>query len=282
MYHVTLRGNHQQDVFFCQQDRARLDELIAEVLKRFGARLHAYCYMTNHIHALIQVGDEPLGKIILRIASRYARVTQSRLQTTGHLFERRYHAVLVDADSYFMELLRYIHLNPVAAGLARSPDGYPWSSHHSYLGTRRDDWVTTTFGLSMFASDVNRAMHAYRRFIFDAMRANDTELPVAAGNSPDPRVLGDDDFVRTLIGAAWKPKSKKSLEDLIDEACRHFNVDAVTLASTSRSAKLVSARAWIVKHAVSERIASISGVARRLNRDESSMRHALKTDVAEI
>lgn len=69
--------------------------------------------MTNHIHMLIQVGDTPLGRIMLRIASHYARELQARFHTTGHLFERRYHAVLVDADTYLLELLRYIHLNPV-------------------------------------------------------------------------------------------------------------------------------------------------------------------------
>lgn len=72
-YHVTLRGNHRKDIFFCPKDRQILSELIAEVTDRFGARLHAYCYMTNHVHALIQVGDAPLGRLMLRIAGRYAR-----------------------------------------------------------------------------------------------------------------------------------------------------------------------------------------------------------------
>jgi putative transposase len=110
-YPVTLRGNHRQNIFFCDGHRQTLSQLIAEVIDRFGARLHAYCYMTNHIHALIQVGETPLGRIMLRIAGRYARTIQSALHTTGHLFEKRYHPVLVDADEYLLELLRYIHLS---------------------------------------------------------------------------------------------------------------------------------------------------------------------------
>jgi putative transposase len=106
-YHVTLRGNHRQNIFFSPADRQLFDEITAEVLDRFTARLHAYCGMTNHVHMLIQVGDTPLGRLILRIAGRYARTVQKHLRTTGHLFEKRYHPILVDADEYLLELLRY-------------------------------------------------------------------------------------------------------------------------------------------------------------------------------
>ena len=95
-YHVTLRGNHRQDIFFSPTDRSLLSRIVAEVIPHYGARLHAYCWMTNHVHLLVQVGDTPLGRIMLRIASRYARELQAQFHTTGHLFERRYHAVLVD------------------------------------------------------------------------------------------------------------------------------------------------------------------------------------------
>src|SRR6187200_2562137 len=142
MYHVTLRGNHQQDIFFTAADRARMSGLIARVLDRYDARLHAYCYMTNHVHALMQVSDVPLGRLMLRIAGQYARTTQARLLTTGHLFEKRYHPVLVDTDAYLLELIRYIHLNPVRARLVSSPAEYPWTSHHAYVGRRIEPWVT--------------------------------------------------------------------------------------------------------------------------------------------
>ena len=144
-YHVTLRGNHRQSIFFSVADRDLLDSLTAEVISRFAARLHAYCWMTNHVHMLIQVSDAPLGKLILRIAGRYARMTQKRLRTTGHLFEKRYHALLVDADEYLLELVRYIHLNPVRARMVQAPSEYRWSSHHVYAGTAEQAWVTTDF-----------------------------------------------------------------------------------------------------------------------------------------
>ena len=143
-YHVTLRGNHRQDIFFTSKHREFLNGIVATVIERFAARLHAYCWMSNHIHMLIQVSDVPLGRIILRIASPYARAVQAELSTTGHLFERRYHAVLVDADEYLLGLLRYMHMNPVRAGMVNHPADYPWSSHHVYLGSREESWVTRT------------------------------------------------------------------------------------------------------------------------------------------
>lgn len=186
LYHVTLRGNHRQDIFFRPDDRTLLNSIVSEVIARYGARLHAYCWMTNHTHLLIQVSDLPLGRIMLRIASRYARELQARFLTTGHLFERRYHAVLVDANEYLLELVRYIHLNPVRAKMAALPAEYPWSSHQVYLGQRAEPWVTTEFALSLFHSDTHQAVTAYDRFVHaDLAPAS----PLNARNPNDRRAL---------------------------------------------------------------------------------------------
>jgi len=277
MYHVTLRGNHRQDIFFTPADRHRFSDLIADSLERFHARLHAYCYMTNHVHALIQVGDEPLGGLMMRVAGQYARITQSGLKTTGHLFEKRYYPVLVDADRYLIALLRYIHMNPVRAGLAASPLAYPWSSHHVYLGRRMEPWVTTDLALAQFSTSRPQAVDAYRRFVDETARDPAAQSPLLECNANDRRILGTDDFARTLLGDRWTPKSRKSIEVLIGEACAHFNCTPTELGSKSRNAQLVAARAWVAHEAVAGRVASIAEIARRFNRDESSLRHALET-----
>jgi REP element-mobilizing transposase RayT len=273
-YHVTLRGNHRQDIFFVSEDRLRLNALLADATTRFNARLHAYCYMSNHVHLLIQVGDTPLSSIMLRVAGQYARQTQARLQTTGHLFEKRYYAALIDVDQYLLTVLRYIHLNPVQAGLAESPDSYPWSSHHAYTGTRIEPWVTTDFALSLFGSDRPGAISAYQSFLSSEIGLEASQIDECI--TSDARILGSDVFAQGLLGMEWKPKSKKSLDNLIDEACKHFNCEPADLGSASRRAVLVSARAWIVNQAVAGGIASVAEVARKFNRDESSLRHALK------
>ena len=233
--------------------------------------------MTNHIHALIQVSDTPLGRLMMRIAGRYARMTQACIRTTGHLFEKRYYPVLVDADEYLLSLLRYIHLNPVRAGLAQSPDEYPWSSHLVYIGQNQEPWVTTQFALSMFHSDRESAVLAYRRFMGELMDGAGHASPLAECNANDRRILGSDDFAARVLGVNWKPRSRKSLEDIIQEACKSFAVSATELSSPSRRHQLVIARAWIVRQAIDGRISSIAAVARRFQRDESSLRHALAT-----
>ncbi|HKQ84361.1 MAG TPA: transposase [Steroidobacteraceae bacterium] len=274
-YHVTMRGNHRQNIFFNPTDRHRLSEIISTVIERFQARVHAYCYMSNHVHLLIQVCDAPLGRLMLRIAGQYARQTQATLHTTGHLFEKRYHPTLVDTDSYLTELLRYIHLNPVRARIVASPDQYPWSSHHAYLGTRQEQWVTTDTGLAMFHLDRNRAIDAYARFIREET-GESANSPFDNRNPHDQRILGDDAFAARILGDDWKPPRRVTLEQLIAQACSTFAVTLEELRSSSRSPAFIKARAWIAHQAIAHRTASISAVARTFNRDESTLRHGMQ------
>ncbi|HMN44989.1 MAG TPA: transposase [Povalibacter sp.] len=272
-YHVTLRGNHRQNIFFKPADRDLFNEIAAEVIERFTTRLHAYCLMTNHVHLLIQVGEVPLGRLMLRIAGRYARAIQRQLHTTGHLFEKRYHPVIVDADEYLLELLRYIHLNPLRARMVDAAEAYRWSSHHAYLGTRTEPWVTTDFALSMFHSNRAQAVAAYDRFVGECP---DVHSPLNECNVNDRRILGSDEFAGKLLGDAWQAKSRKTLHELMDDAAHKFSISHESLLSPSRQRHLSKARAWVAYEAISLRIASLSQVARLLQRDESSLRAAIQ------
>ena len=111
--------------------------------------------MDHHVHALIQIGVDPLGKVMQRIATHYSRYRHKQLRTTGHLFERRYKAWLVDTDHYFIELLRYIHLNPVEAKMVAVADEYLWSSHKAYLGSEVLPWLTINFGLGLLGQTLD-------------------------------------------------------------------------------------------------------------------------------
>jgi putative transposase len=275
MYHVTLRGNHRFDIFFAASDRQLLTEIFTEAITRWNARVHAYCYMTNHLHAFVQVSDFPLGRVILHVAGRYARRIQAKLLTTGHLFERRYHAVLVDTDAYLLELLRYVHLNPVRGGLVASADEYPWSSHHVYSGNRYEPWVTTDFALSMLHADRRQAMDAYRRFV-DSSSSGEMTSPLVSCNERDGRILGDDEFARRVLGSAWRPTPNRTIEQVVIQACEEFAVTLEQLRSASRERHLTRARAWITHQSVSGRVASIAAIARYLDHDESSLRSAAK------
>jgi putative transposase len=273
-YHVTLRGNHRQEIFFEENDRYILDTIVGEVTAAQNVRIHAFCWMTNHLHAVIQVSDVPLGRIVLRIASRYARTVQSRLATTGHLFERRYHCVLVDAEEYLLTLIRYIHLNPVRAGLVTHPADYPWSSHNHYLGRDVLPWVTAEFALRLFAPEMHLARARYRDFMEDRDPAKWGEGCLAT-NSGNPHILGGDEFVARITGRSRTIAASKSLEDLVAEGCRRFGVTAGMLVSPLKSRSLAAARAWIAHEALAARTGSICAVARCLQRSESSIRELM-------
>ena len=245
-----------------------LDRHAVKSLARLGAK-----YATNHIHLLIQVGDTPLGRIMLRIASRYARELQARFRTTGHLFERRYHAVLVDGDAYLLELLRYIHLNPVRAKMVDHVAAYPWSSHHVYLGARVEPCVTAELALSMLHPELSEAIVAYQRFM-EALPSGGS--PLQDLNPNDRRILGSDKFAAGLLGSAWRPRSRKSLDILIDEACQQFTTTRAALISASRHRQLTQARAWVAHQALILRITSLARVAHAFGRTESGLRQSVK------
>jgi REP element-mobilizing transposase RayT len=272
MYHVTLRGNHRQDIFFTRGDRHLLTSLIGQVIEGCGAQVHAYCYMPNHIHLLMRVDQTPLSKIMLLIASPYARKVQARMETTGHFFERRYHAVLVDTNAYLVTLLRYIHHNPVRAGLVATPDDYQWSSHHAYLETRLEPWVTTAFALGMLDCNRERAIAAYKALVACPL----TTSPLAECNARDPRILGSDAFANNLLGDRWNAQFSTTVPQLIDDACAKFCVTASELESTSRRADVTSARLWIAEQAIAAGICSRADVARCFNRYAPSFRLTLR------
>lgn len=271
-YHVTLRGNHQQPVFFKDEHREWLNEIVATAIERHGALVHGYCWMTNHVHLVVQVGHTPLGQIVQLIAGRYARKVQAHLKTTGHLFENRYHAKLVDEDAYLLALLRYVHLNPVEAQLVRSPLEYAWSSHRAYAGQADTTWVTTDFALSMLASDRRRAIEAFLDFVH----------PDAAGKTAGSRTKPISEQPIPLADIAWsaapppaRSPTGRSLDDVIDEVCRELSVSRSALESPD-ARYLAKARALVTHRCLRERVATLAAVARHFDRDESTLRESLR------
>jgi len=279
VYHVILRGNHRQAIFTEPSDRQMLDALVAETLERFDARAHAYCWMTNHMHLALQVADAPLGPIVRRIAGVYARRIQQRLPTTGHLFERRYRSVLVDADTHLLRLVRYIHLNPLRAGLVADPADYPWSGHRAYLGLASIPWLTTDFTLRLLGTNRSSARRAYARLISAGGDPDDSEQ-FSRGMPGDTRVLGDDGFLAriTATGSRVPPTrpSLPTLEQVIAAAAREAGCTVEALASASKARAVADARCHVTERALAAGIATISQIARRLNRSHSSLIEALQ------
>jgi len=165
VYHVILRGNDGQNIFFQPIDYTVFESLTSEGVIRFGHRIHGYCWMPNHVHLVIEVGEISLSKIVQNISFRYTRWVNKKEKRIGHLFQGRFKAVLVNADLYLLELIRYVHLNPVRSGLKQNPDDFRWSSHRAYLGETDCSWLTTDWVLKRFSNDRITAQKTCGQFI---------------------------------------------------------------------------------------------------------------------
>jgi putative transposase len=280
VYHVTLRGNHQQDIFVAEGDRRLLNHIVRKALEKYDLRLHAYCWMRNHLHYLLQVERQPLSGAMRDISSEFARAMQAKLSTTGHFFERRYHAKLVGDDSYFMELVRYIHLNPVRANVVARPDDFRWSSHHAYVGGRAEDWVTTELALRLFGSTPSSARAAYVSFLAnaDGLEWEPTK------HEPGDQLWTEekDEGLQRAKELVQRSQPVKSLDELILEACARFEIELSALGAPTRNGYASKVRAWIAHQAVEQHIATLSAVARVLGRSEATLREAIRKYPAEV
>jgi REP element-mobilizing transposase RayT len=197
-YHVTSRGNEQKDIFKSDWDREKFLAYLQGAAQRYGAMIHCYCLMRNHYHLLIETPGGNLSQIMQHINGSYTTYFNIQRKRAGHLFQGRYHAILVDADAYALELSRYIHLNPVRAGAVQRPEEYVWSSYIHYLGGRpAPAWLQTETILSYLTSGDLDARACYRTFVEDKLgRAVQSPLKeVWAGT-----LLGGEAFIKMVRG----------------------------------------------------------------------------------
>jgi len=284
LYHVMLRGNDGDDIFFAPEDRYRLYLLIQEGIERYGFRVHAFCLMRNHFHLAIQIGDKPLSRIVQNMAFRYARWINRRYQRIGHLFQGRYQALLVDDESYLLELVRYIHLNPVRAGLVSLPEDYEWSSHNAYLGSERFEWLTRDAVLSRFGDVIGRAEERYAEFVMDGIRER-YRADFHRG-SDDTRVLGEDDFLQKVSSITKQVVAHDvSVGEVIAAVASVYEVETGVLCSPARNRSYTEARgvtAWVVteigRHTLTELAERMSRSLSALSLLEATVRNRIAVD----
>lgn len=149
IFHVMQRGVDRQEIFFDDTDRLKFLAILGECKKVSGLELFAYCLMDNHIHLLLKAGEEELGASMRRLFSRYAGWYNLKYQRTGPLFQGRFRSEPVEDEVYFLAVFRYIHRNPVKAGLSQHPENYRWSSYFGYSGWP-DGITDTAFAMGLF------------------------------------------------------------------------------------------------------------------------------------
>ena len=170
LHHVTARGNAQQPIFLDDADRHHFLTLLGQEILQQRWRCYAFCLMGNHYHLLLETPEPNLSGGMRRLNGRYTQAFNRRHHRVGHVLQGRFKSILVERESYLLELCRYLVLNPVRAGLGADPQAWPWSSYGATTGAHPPpSWLAIDQVLSLFDGDRERAVSLYRRFVEDGI-----------------------------------------------------------------------------------------------------------------
>jgi len=207
LYHVTSRGNRREDIYFCDTDREAWLELLGQVCARFNWVCHAYCQMSNHYHLVVETPEGNLAQGMRQLNGVYTQATNRAHGRVGHVFQGRYKAILVEKDSYLLELARYVVLNPLRAGMVKDVGDWSWSSYPAMIGQQpKPAWLQTDWILGQFGGQRERARAGY----IDFVRAG-VGLPSVWNDLRGQIFLGSEAFVSQMQPAF---SSNQSLEEI--------------------------------------------------------------------
>jgi putative transposase len=303
IHHTIVRGIEQRRIFDDDGDRRNFISRMAKVAVESETTIYAWALLPNHAHVLMRSGPLGISKFMRRLLTGYAVYYNRRHERQGYLFQNRYKSILCDEEVYFKELIRYIHLNPLRAGLVddlAGLDHYPWCGHAFVVNGTQYPWHDVFFVLSRFGEKRRDARLNYREFLEGGIREEATEKRCQwrsdwsllewlkglriTGDRDEPdrdgRVLGGEKFVGSLIREKKKSSGLvvKSPEELILEACGKVGLSMDALLSGSRRSNVAKLRAQLVLQLVDQsgmtltRIGQLvgvskSGVSKILNRE---------------
>ncbi len=166
IYHIMVRGNAGRDIFFDDDDKKQFLRILSRKKRQTGFKLYAFCLMKNHFHLSLKEGYENISNIMRRINTTYALYFNKKYQLAGHLFQNRFKSENVEDDAYLISLIRYIHQNPVKAGIVLSPEEYPWSSclYYFFPGKNIYKLVDIEEVLKIFSYDIEEGREQFKGF----------------------------------------------------------------------------------------------------------------------
>lgn len=251
LYHVIVKGNNGEKVF---NDEIHKNKYLGTTIlykEKLGFKLHAFCIMDNHAHLLIEVQDISLSQIMQRIQQVYTQWFNRKYDRTGHVFQQRYKALLCDKENYLMQLIKYIHNNPVKAGLAGGIE-YKWSSHLSYLGKEKGNVVDTSDVLSIFSQNRIEAVKQYLQFmnqkLEEIMYENLGEFQVKMYDRENKEVEKDLNF-----------------DEIMEKVSLNENVKIIEITKRTRHQKISDIRKALVLLSESNSKITNTALAQKLN-----------------
>jgi putative transposase len=301
VHHVMARGIEGRDIFSNNADREEFLGRLADIISsQGGPSLYAWTLMSNHFHMLVRPTESHLSTLMHRLMTGYAVNFNKHHKRIGHLFQNRYKSIVVDEDPYFMELVRYIHLNPMRTGIVSSVkalEKYPFSGHSVIMGKRAYPIQNVDEILSRFSSKRSVALQEYRDFVEAGIKQGAREdlrgggLIRSAGGvvallargpdsheSADERILGDGDFVESVLRAKGTvhDRNHASIDDILAEISERSGMAAKKILGQSRERVVSKARCEFFLRAHEEAGVSAAELGHMTGRTHVAVVRALK------
>lgn len=296
LHHIIVRGNEKRRIFEDNSDRQKFLIRLGGILIKTDTICYAWALIPNHFHLLLRTGNVPIATVMHRLLTGHAVYFNKRHHRYGHLFQNRYKSILCQEDPYFLELVRYIHLNPIRAQIVKdisSLDKYPYSGHCALMGRCENEWQDTGYVLKFFGKRINTSRSKYRGYVQKGISmgrrpdlmggglirsvggwVNLIELRNAKEYiKGDERILGEGNFVEEILKRAEEEYEKKTLlmsqgwdvDKIADHVSKLLGMETWEVWSEGKYRRIVKARSLLCYWAVRELGVTMSSLSRRLN-----------------
>lgn len=208
LYHVTSRGDRRENIYDDDKDREKWLTILGHVCERFNWRCHAYCLMDNHYHFVVETAGENLSKGMRQLNGVYTQYFNRQYNRVGHVFQGRFKSILVERETYLLELSRYVILNPVRARMVNKVDDWEWSSYLAMQAkVKKPLWLETDWILGQFSHNRAKAIALYIDFVREGVG-----LPSVWGGLRKQIFMGSDQFIDSMLQII--DKDKKAIDDI--------------------------------------------------------------------
>jgi REP element-mobilizing transposase RayT len=315
LHHIIARGIDRKAIFRDDRDRGDFLERLGTNLKESRTPCYAWALLPNHFHLLLRTGATPVSTVMRRVLTGYAVGYNRRHRRHGHLFQNRFKSILCQEDRYLLELVRYIHLNPLRAGMVedlRSLDRYAYCGHSRLMGWRESGWQDTVYILRLFAKTISAARRRYMEFVAEGVpQGRRPELiggglirsiggwsavkamrKVGAYQKGDERILGDGQFVENALAQAEENLERKyhlkakgfDLEKVVERVAELTGLEPAEVLALGRQKRVIAARSIVCFWAMRELGISQAELARvlRVSQPAVSMAVARGEELAKV
>ena len=306
LHHIMIRGIERKPIFKDRYDRKAFLNRLGDVLLDTSTSCYAWVLMSNHIHLLLRTGLDPIATVMRRLLTGYAQQFNRRHERHGHLFQNRYKSILCEEEPYLLQLIRYIHLNPIRAGIVKDLRGlnpYPYSGHAVLMGRQKRPWQDREYVLGYFGSKEKEAVRAYRAFVSEGIKEGHRPDLVGGGLirsiggwaavkdllsqgmrvKGDERILGSSEFVKYVLRECEEHFERCTLlrskgvevNNLLENIARYFDVDVDDIKGASRVANVSKAGAVFCYLSVRRLGESCVSIAKLLGLTQSAVSKAV-------